>query len=326
MIVNLIGTITDNTETHHLTQFNNVVTFFLHRALKSLGVDSNLVPYETIYNTSPPTCDHTIIIVGSAFVEFDTRQAKLRPHIFGTEERRKIAKKFCDRIYNSTRDKVTLYIDSNYPYWDSYFDKVFTVAPPKWPKDPTSDAFSKKWGESGSGQWIHPERYVYAGWGADPEYCYPDKGEQKTIFVDGYHKNIKYYNICKKWYVIIDRVLRSLDDAKTHRIHNYSGGERCKWPELQKRFRESHFYIDPQYGRTGLTRIESAMCGCSLVIAEPMFRPWAMNQGTTLTWNTEKELKKILNSETNPKQNHEKVKHITWDKVAKRMIVELEDD
>ena len=110
MIVNLIGSFTDKTEVTRIADFNGVVTFFLDKALRSLGVESKPVNYASIYERDPPQCDHTIVIVGSAFVEFDTRRPHLRPHIFGTEERRKIAKQFCDRIYNTTRGKVTLYI------------------------------------------------------------------------------------------------------------------------------------------------------------------------------------------------------------------------
>lgn len=311
MIVNLIGTITDNTQIHHLTQFNSVVTFFLHRALKGLGVDAQLVPYGQIYDKAPPTCDHSIVIVGSAFVEFDTKRAKQRPHIFGTEERRKIAKQFCDRIYNTTRDKVTLYIDSNYAHWDSYFDKIFTVAPPKWSGRPSPKL------------WTHPERYVHVGWGADPEYCYPDKNKQKTIFIDFYETNPAYIKRAKGFYDIYDRVLGEMTDAKIY--DNRRRQLQRPWPDIQKLFRESHFYIDPQYGRTGLTRIESAMCGCLLVTAKNMFAPWAMGQLTAATWTFEKELRRILEGQTNPKQIHDKVKHITWNEVAKRIIVELED-
>lgn len=324
MIVNLIGTISENTSLDQICTYNAVVTYFLSKALRNLGIETNLAYYGDIYEHTPPSCDHTIVIVGSAFVEFDTMRAEQRPTVFGTEERRQIAKAYCDRIYNSTRGKTTLLIDNNYQYWDRYFDIVFTVANPAFPLDPLSDAFHKRYGRNSKSKlWIHPEKYVYAGWGADSEYCYPDKNEPKTIFVDGYETSTKYYNRCKKWYVIIDRVLDSLTDAKTHRIYDYSGGKRHPWTTFQRMLRESHFYIDPQLGATGLTRIEAATCGCLIVSSKAMYGAWALDPLESACWKTEEELREILNRKTNPQLIHERAKVQTWDEVAKRIVAGL---
>jgi len=324
MIVNLIGAIYEETTPHQINSYNPVVTYFLNRALRDLGVETNLVLYTNIYEHDPPPCDHTLVIVGSAFMNFDIMRAEQRSHVFGTKEKRERAKAFCNRIYNSTRDKTTLLIDSNFSYWDRYFDIVFTVATPTFPLDPTSEAFLKRYGsKSKSKPWLYPEKYIYAGWGADPEYCYPDKNEQKTIFVDGYEASAKYYNPCKKWYVIIDHVLKSLTDAKTHRIYDYSDGKRHPWTTFQRMLRESHFYIDPQLGATGLTRIEAATCGCLIVSAKEMYGAWALDPLETACWETEEELREILARETNPQCIHERARVQTWNKVAKRIIAGL---
>ena len=324
MIINVIGGIKETTKLNKIMTFNAVVSLFMVKALRSLGIETNHVPYYKIYKNNPPPCDHSILVVGSAFVEFDTRRAEKRPHIFGTTKRRQIAKTFRERIHKTTRDKVTMYIDSNYIYWDGYFDRVFTITPPTFPIEPKSDQFVRTYGkESSKKLWINPERYVYAGWGASPEYCYPDKNDRKTIFIDSYERGASFEKI-KNWYEIYDRVFDSLTDVK---IHDYRGyiptTKRLPWPKLQNVFRKSHFYVDPQLGVSGLTRIESAMCGCLLVTAKPMFQSWSMGQLKTATWETEEELRKIFDSKTNPAQIHEKVKDITWDKVAGRIVTEL---
>jgi len=324
MIVNLIGGIHEYETPHRFNSYNAVVSYFLNKALRDLGVETNLVVYDDIYKHDPPPCDHTLVIVGSAFVEFDTMRATQRSHIFGTKERRQVAKEFCDRIYNSTRGKTTLLIDSNFSYWDRYFDIVFTVATPTFPLDPTSEDFLRRYGkESENKYFLYPEKYIYAGWGADSDYCYPGKNEQKTIFVDGYETSTKYYNQCKKWYTIIDRVLKSLTDAKTHRIYDYSQGKRNPWPIFQRMLRESHFYIDPQLGATGLTRIEAATCGCLIVSAKEMYGAWALDPLETACWETEDELREILARETKPQRIHERARVQTWNKVAKRIIAGL---
>ena len=324
MIVNLIGSIREDTTLHQICTYNSVVTYFLNKALRDLGVETNLVVYHDIYKHAPPLCDHTLVIVGSAFMEFDTVRATQRPHIFGTEERRQIAKTFCDRIYNSTRGKTTLLIDINFRYWDRYFDIVFTVADPVFPLNPSSKAFQKGYGRESKNKWfLYPEKYVYAGWGADSEYCYPDKNEQKTIFVDGYETSTKYYNRCKKWYVIIDRVLESLTDAKIYRIGDYTLEKRHPWPTFQRMLRESHFYIDLQLGSTGLTRIEAATCGCLIVSARKMYGTWALDPLETACWSTEKELRKILDGKVDSQRIHERARVQTWDKVAERIVVGL---
>ena len=324
MIVNLISSITKDNVLHQLNTYNSVVAYFLNKALRKLGVETNLAYYGNIYEHTPPSCDHTVVIVGSAFVNFDTMRATQRSHIFGTAEQRQTAKNFCDRIYNSTRGKTTLLIDTNFSYWDRYFDIVFTVTTPKFPLKPTSKRFLKAYGsESKNKWWLYPEKYVYAGWGADPEHCYPDKNEQKTIFVDGYEQSTKYYNQCKKWYAIIDRVLKSLTDTKTHLIYNYSDGKRHPWPTFQRMLRESHFYIDPQLGSTGLTRIEAGTCGCLIVSAKEMYGAWALDPLETACWSTEEGLRKILDGETNPQRIHERAKVQTWDKVAERIVAGL---
>lgn len=327
MIINVIGGIKENYEFDKVMTFNAVVSVFMVEALRNLGIEARHVPYYTIYKHNPPPCDHSLLVVGSAFVEFDTRRAEQRPHIFGTTKRRQIAKEFCERIHKTTRDKVTTYLDSNYKYWDSYFDRVFTITPPQFPFDPKSEKFERIHGaESKKKTWIHPERYVYAGWGASPEYCYPDKNDQKTIFIDAYERGA-YFEKTKSWYEIYDRVLDDLADVKIYDYRGYTPTtRRLPWYKLQKVFQKSHFYVDPQLGKSGLTRIESAMCGCLLVTAKPMFQSWAMGQLETATWETEDELREIFEMETDPDQIHEKVKDTTWDKVAERIVRELESD
>lgn len=304
-----------------------MVTFFLNKALKSLGVKTNLVGYWTIYDDDPPECDHSVVTAGSAFMNFDVARAKIRPHVFGTEEKREKAKRFCDRIYKTTRGKVTMSIDSNFSFWDRYFDKVFTIAPPRFPVDPSSKKFSRRYGKDSKAKyWIYPERYVWIGWGADPEYCYPDKNEQKTIFIDYYEVNPVYAEKCRKWYDIYDCVLKTLSDVKIHdnRVRPKLS-ERLPWPQLQKLFRESHFSIDPQLGVGGLTRVESSMCGCLLVTSKAMYAKWAMDPLETATWETEEELREILSRETDPERIHKRARVQTWDKVAKRIIRSLND-
>jgi len=280
--------------------FNMSVGFFLGEALRKKGVECNIVHDREV--STAPRADHTIAISGRSML-------MLRGTASGGKEYSKAIKKKC-RSYRSavkkaTRGKIAIYLDADYSGWAEYFDHVFTLVNPK-PKA------SKK--------------YVYAGWGADPEYCYPQQSGPKrprAVFLDslmyGYYDNKynKIYDIYKK--TLPKCGLRIYDP-----IPKYHGIKRIRWTEMQKILGKCHYYCLTQPGEGGLTRIEAATCGALLVAPRAFSKLRSISSLEHKIWDTKEELVNILLTTTDVKAIRKRALEHSWDKVAGRIIDTLE--
>lgn len=200
----------------------------------------------------------------------------------------------------STKGKLTVYLDAAYAYWDKLFDRIFTVVQPFLKSSP---------------------KYVYAGWAADPEYCYPDQGP-RAVFCDSLMYG--FYN------GRLDHIYKQIEDVFTRaplRIYcpfpDYHNRKVISWLEMQKILRNCQFYMCTQDGEGGLTRIEAATCGALLVVPKPLYRHLTMGSLEHAIWTSKEELRQILNSNTEPEKISRKARIHTWDKVASRILAEL---
>lgn len=287
-----------------LFRFNQVVAWNLREAFKKRGYEGRFI-YADAKSWRrlevPSKADHTIAISGASMLLLRGTGRQGRKY---SAEIQKECKKYREKIRKSTTGKITMYIDADYGGWGGYFDHVFTLVKPL----PRS---SKK--------------YVYAGWGADPKYYYPQQAGPalpRSIFLDclmyGYYKG--------KYDKIYDTYKQVLSASKIN-VHNpladYLKTRRIPWPEMQKILRKCHFYACTQLGEGGLTRIEAATCGAMLVIPRPFYRSRSMGSLEHRIWDTKADLVKILKTKTNPKAIRKKALEHSWDKVASRILKTL---
>ena len=279
--------------------FNMSVGFFLSKALRKKGVKCNIVNDQKL--STSPRADHTIAISARSLV-------KLRGTDRGGKEYSEEVKKKC-RSYRIAVEKITsgkiaVYLEADYFGLAEYFDHVFTVAKPR------ANA---------------SEKYVYAGWGADPEYCYPRQSgpaRPRAVFLDslmyGYYggKFNKIYDIYKE---ILPKCGLTVYDP----IPKYHGIKRIKWTEMQKILGKCHYYCLTQPGEGGLTRIEAATCGVLLVVPRAFSKLRCISSLEHRVWDTEADLVKILKTKTNPKAIRKKALAHSWDKVAERILETL---
>jgi len=204
------------------------------------------------------------------------------------------------QLRKATKGKITIYLGADYPQWFQYFDHVFTVVKPR-SKNP---------------------KCVYAGWGADPKYCYPDQDE-KAVFLD----SLMYPFYGGKFngiYDIYKKVLPTLGLKIYDPWPTYHGSKRLQWTQVQDILRKTHFHCCTQLGESGLTRIEAATSGALLVVPRPLYMPRTMASLEHRIWSTKEDLIKILKTETDPEAIRKKALQHSWDKVASRIIQTLD--
>jgi len=195
-------------------------------------------------------------------------------------------------VRRATKRKIALYIEDNinvgYPYAIS-----FTVPPP------------------------HKGKFVWAGWAADPDHCYPDQGE-KAAFLDKQYATRSIRTELARIYQTYRRVLPTTG-AKIY----YKPKTMIPWMEMQKIFRKCHYYCCTQYGEAGLTRIEAATCGALLVVPARLYKPRSMGPLPHAIWRTEADLRRILATKTDPQAISKQAGRQTWDAVARRIMARL---
>lgn len=231
-----------------------------------------------------PAADHTIVISGVAM-----------SRIRADPEYREI-------VRASTEGMMTLYLDAAFAYWDKLFDLIFTVVKP----------FRKS-----------SEKYVYAGWGADPKHCFPQQKE-RTVFLDQRQGQAPIWKMYAKVLPTAGvKILLHPYDTKFPTVPTRPRS-RPSWLEMQKRFfRKTWFYLETGLGESGLTRIEAATCGALIVVPKPLYRPLTLASLEHAIWTEEWELRKILKSQPDPDAISRKARAHTWDKVASRILARL---
>jgi len=297
--INLLCTVV-KPDINHIFRFNAVVAWNLSKAFKKQGYETNFVYADGKSWRRlqiPPKADHTISISSASMLLL--RGTHWRGQHY-PENIKEATKKYRQKIESSTNGKITVYLDADYSGWADYFDHIFTVVKPM-PKS--------------------PKKYVYAGWGADPEYFYPEQKE-KAVYLD----TLDYGGVYKgKYDKIYDTYRKVLSESK---IKLYDplpkyGGIRLPWSEIQKIMRKCHYYCCTALGESGLTRIEAATCGALLVIPRSFYKPRTMASLAHKIWNTKADLVKILKTKTNPKAIRKKALTHSWNKTASRILKTL---
>ena len=267
---------------------NAVYAWFLNKWLQKMGVDSRLV--HDLLELKNNVADHTLI-------------TSYRGYYLILNE-----PEYYQKIRKFTKDKIVNYLCSDYSSGMSkhrvkYFDYIFTQVKPR----PNRN-----------------KKYVYAGWGADPEYCYPEKGE-KAAYLDclmhGYYKG-KYDYI----YDIYKEVFPCLDIKLIHPIPVYRGVKRMGWIKHQKLVRAAHFYCLTQPGEGGLTRIEAATGGALLVVPKAFSKLRIIQSLEYKVWRTKEDLIKILETPTNIELIRQKALKHSWEKAVKRIMSVLDEE
>lgn len=288
MIINLISNLDENAKIEKLYNFNHVVAWSLREAFEKRGIEGRLVKDRLLAKCKVPRADHSIVIssIGMKLIR-------------ATDH----AKKLCrEHLRAVTTGKMTLYLDSDFGRWGKIFDCVFTLAKP---------------------QRLRP-KYFYAGWGANPEFFYPEQNE-RAVYLDSLMYG-KYDNKFNHIYDIYTKMMAETDLTILFPIPVYDKRYNLiYWPDLQKIIRKSHYYCCTQLGEGGLTRIEAATCGALLVVPKELYRPKTMETLEHKIWETKDELMDILSTETDVEAIRKTALKHSWDKVAERMLATLED-
>lgn len=289
MKINLISNLGEDAKLENVSLFNNTVAWFLREAFEKKGIDIRFVRDHDLRTKSPPEADHTLVISGIAM------------HFMAGTHRlvRGKTPTVRSRIRETCKGKIAVYIDADYGQWFKHFDYLFTVVKPR-SKDP---------------------KCVYAGWGADPKYCYPDQDE-KALFLDSLMYEF-YEGKFNPIYDIYKKTLPTLGLKIYDPWPKYHGSTRITWTQVQDILRKTHFHCCTQLGESGLTRIEAATCGALLVVPKPLYMPRTMASLEHKIWSTEQELIKILTTETDPEAIRKKALEHSWDKVASRILEKL---
>lgn len=305
MLINIVSNLGQETPPEKLYNFNQVVAWSLRKAFEKRGIETRFVQDRLMEKGGIPQADHCIVISAKAMVMIRASGQ---------------SQKLCyERLRKATTGKMTLYLDSDFGRWGKIFDCVFTLAKP---------------------QRLRPS-YFYAGWGANPEFCYPEQRE-RSVYLDSlkipYH-NGKFDDIFDILRDVLKISEHSLETTKsiTQTLPNLNMtlympvpryNKRFKtiyWPEIQEILRKCHYYCCTQLGEGGLTRIEAATCGALLVVPKALYRPKTMETLEHKIWETKDELLDILSTKTDVNAIRKKALEHSWDKVVDRMLKVLED-
>lgn len=278
--IKIITNLKETTNPKELTSFSQVVGYSLFTAFRRLGVDVVIANWKNPQNGLKFPESNHTIIIPKA-----------------TRDRYMMDYDYNKAIDDSTKKSVNIYIDADFGGFDKYYDHIFTVVKPT---DKSSSS------------------YQYAGWGADPELFKPEQ-TQRTAFLDSYCYLPKY-DVLKPYYAMYEQAFLEFDINLYRPIHDYHGGGRITWSEMQSLLSKSHFFCCTQLGESGLPRIESATCGALLVVPGPCYMERTMGSLNHAIWNTKDELIEILKGELHVQENREVALKHSWENTATRII------
>lgn len=286
--INIIADLRDGLSINDILSPFGIYSFFLKKEFEKKGYECNVIKDRELINTDLPIADYSLIVSGSAMHFIYTPEHKIDGYL--------------DKIRKSTKKYVLCYANQESAPRELYFDFIFTQIKPE-----ISEQCPK---------------HIYAGWGADHQYCYPNQKE-KAVYLDslpyGFYSN-SYNNI----YDTYKRVLNK-SNCKLYFPRESNASKRISWIEIQKIMRKCHYYCCTQYGEAGLSRLEAATCGALLVIPRVLYKKRTMDLFEHKIWDTEEDLIEILNSKTDIEKIRSKASVHTWDKVVKRIISILEN-
>jgi len=287
MIINLISNLDETAKIGELYNFNQVVAWSLKEAFEKRGITTRFVRDILLEKGDIPLADHSIVLSAKGMVMI---RASGQPE-----------KRCHEKLRNATTGKMALYLDSDFGRWGKIFDCVFTLAKP---------------------QRLRP-KYFYAGWGANPEFFYPEQDE-RALYIDSLMYGF-YDNRFNPIYDIYKKMMEETDLTVIFPVPQYNKRhKKLYWPDIQKLIRKAHYYCCTQLGEGGLTRIESATCGALLVVPKELYRPKTMKTLEHKIWETEDELLDILTTETDVAAIRRTALEHSWDKVAGRMLTVFE--
>lgn len=280
--MNLISNLDVNSRIEEISSPNQVYAWFLRKAFVEEGIDAAFVKDSKLRHEPPPEADHTVVVSAAAYT-----------YMLSVDG-------YANRLIESTSGELVSYMNTERMRGgDRWFDHCFTQVPPR----------------VGG-----PEKYVCAGWGVDPAYCYPEQ-EEKAGFLDSrvlhtYIKNAMFTNV----YRIYDRVLPQTDIKVYNPVPVYNKDKRIPYPEYQAILRKCHFFFCTQFGDGGLNRLEAAACGALLVVPVKLYRKKTMRLLNHGVWKTEADLAKILRRPVHIEANRKRALEHTWGKVVKRIL------
>ena len=286
MKINLLCNKGDNIKFDNINNFNAVVAWSLRKAFRKRGIDCRLVVDKLLMTKPPPKADYNIAISGKAL-----HLIKFKPECR-------------QRLEEASTERTAAFMDSDFGGWFQFFDHIFTVVKPK-----------RK----------QPE-YVYGGWGADPDFFYPEQKE-KALYLDTLDCLTKEKHNGRLTHIFdaYNSVMAKTDLTIYNPVPKYRGRKGVSWPDIQDIMRKCHFYCCTQWGESGLTRIEAATSGALLVVPTDIYRPRTMSSLEHKLWSTEEELIDILTSETDVEAIRKKALKHSWDKVVRRMLRAFEN-
>lgn len=300
MKINLLCNRDNDLKPDNINNFNTVVGWSLRKAFRKLGIDCRIIMEKSLKTKQPPKADHVIAISGKAL------------HLVQRDP------EYRKRLKTATTGKIAGFLDSDFAGWHEIFDHCFTVVKPKRPQP----------------------QYVYAGWGADPDFFYPEQKE-KALFLDSlmYNKYQGVYdNIYDTYKELLDIPQQTLSSGDPYTGTALKVGATVHmplpiynkrhfptyWSQMQKIIRRCHYYCCTQLGESGLTRIEAATSGAVLVVPERLYRPRTMGSLECRVWGTRQELIDALLTDVDIEANRKKALEHSWDKVVKRMLKAFE--
>jgi len=284
--INLIGELDADSRLEMLATANQTYAWFLHKAFLEEGVDARFVHASKLLKSVLPKIDHALVILSMANVTLLSGGGYLQ------------------KLRSSTAGKVACYMNTDKLKGgiDQYFDYCFTPIEPR-PH--------------------HPEKYVYAGWGVDPSYSYPDQDE-KAVFLDSKVLSPQMRQKTEKAYQIYDNVLPKLDMKIYNPVSIYNESKRLPYPDYQTILRKCHYFLCTQFG-AGLAHLEAAACGALLVVPTKLYQERAMRLLNHRIWHTEGDLVSVLMKDVDIEANRRLALEHCWGNVVRRMIKSLEE-
>ncbi len=281
---NFVADMTNKSDPDKFFSFNQIVAYQLRNAMEQKGYTVNIVACR---DEDIPLAKHTLVFSG-----WSMNQIRENPP-------------YKERLRKATLGLLCVYLDSDLPKFDGWFERVFTVIEPL----PTSSA-----------------KYVYAGWGADPDIFYPEK-HPPTIFVDSFIGDMfdGEYDIVEKLYREAFPELERLGWEVFQPIEYYKD-KRVLFGEYQKMIRRGSAYFLTQVGESGLSKIEGLYCGMELIVHKKAYRPRTEGkyQGCFHVWETVDDLiEHMYWVRDRKKEIREIALKDNWPAVADRILTEL---
>ena len=286
LILNIVADIKPGYISDTFFSFNQIVAIGLKKGFESLGHTINIVNVRDPDKDLVPKCDHIIVTSGWSM-------NRIKPNDI-----------YKRRLRRSCSGLLTVYLDADYAQYDEWFDRVFTVVRPL----PNSSS-----------------KYIYAGWGADPDLFYIQPGPKK-IFVDSYLTTSSGKFLEEEF----SKAFKLANIPLIQPIRYYSDG-RVPWSAMRSFMLQCSFFCCTQgKGESGLNKIEACYCGMPLLIHKDFYNPRTESSLECFLWSDPEDLAQYLRDFPADPERRESIRakalRHTWVKSAKRILEGLNAD